>query len=71
MASTGAAQIPGPCRKRKCRGPSVEDTLKEFVDNPDEKRARKAPGKGSKKGCMRGKGGPENQHCNYRGVSDA
>ncbi|KAK8510132.1 hypothetical protein V6N13_103730 [Hibiscus sabdariffa] len=65
MASTGAAQIPGPCRKRKRRGPSVEDTLKEFVD---EKRARKAPGKGSKKGCMRGKGGPENQHCNYRGV---
>ncbi|KAL4290302.1 hypothetical protein GQ457_14G022340 [Hibiscus cannabinus] len=68
MASTGAAQIPGPCRKRKRRGPSVEDTLKEFVGNPDEKRARKAPGKGSKKGCMRGKGGPENQHCNYRGV---
>ncbi|KAK8609567.1 hypothetical protein V6N13_062026 [Hibiscus sabdariffa] len=68
MASTGAAQIPGPCRKRKRRGPSVEDTLKKFVDNPDEKRARKAPAKGSKKGCMRGKGGPENQHCNYRGV---
>lgn len=29
---------------------------------------RKAPAKGSKKGCMKGKGGPENATCNYRGV---
>lgn len=29
---------------------------------------RKAPAKGSKKGCMKGKGGPENARCNYRGV---
>ncbi|KAL3834801.1 hypothetical protein ACJIZ3_009537 [Penstemon smallii] len=33
-----------------------------------EKPVRKAPAKGSKKGCMKGKGGPENSHCNYRGV---
>ncbi|RLN00548.1 dehydration-responsive element-binding protein 2B-like [Panicum miliaceum] len=32
------------------------------------KRARKAPAKGSKKGCMKGKGGPENTQCGYRGV---
>ncbi|KAK9124628.1 hypothetical protein Sjap_014230 [Stephania japonica] len=32
------------------------------------KRVRKAPAKGSKKGCMKGKGGPENSVCNYRGV---
>ncbi|XP_009776426.1 uncharacterized protein LOC107772453 isoform X2 [Nicotiana tabacum] len=29
---------------------------------------RKAPAKGSKKGCMKGKGGPDNQNCKYRGV---
>ncbi|XP_047321585.1 uncharacterized protein LOC124925586 [Impatiens glandulifera] len=28
----------------------------------------KIPAKGSKKGCMKGKGGPENSICNYRGV---
>ncbi|KAF8720093.1 hypothetical protein HU200_024872 [Digitaria exilis] len=32
------------------------------------KRQRKAPAKGSKKGCMKGKGGPENTQCGYRGV---
>ncbi|XP_018720273.2 uncharacterized protein LOC108955930 [Eucalyptus grandis] len=30
--------------------------------------ARRVPAKGSKKGCMRGKGGPENSVCSYRGV---
>ncbi|RZC91843.1 hypothetical protein C5167_021552 [Papaver somniferum] len=29
---------------------------------------RRVPAKGSKKGCMRGKGGPENSLSNYRGV---
>ncbi|CAH2058630.1 unnamed protein product [Thlaspi arvense] len=29
---------------------------------------RKAPARGSKKGCMKGKGGPENGICDYRGV---
>lgn len=33
-----------------------------------DKPIRKAPAKGSKKGCMKGKGGPENSRCNYRGV---
>ncbi|KAH7284255.1 hypothetical protein KP509_34G045400 [Ceratopteris richardii] len=31
-------------------------------------KVRKAPAKGSKKGCMKGKGGPENSYCNFRGV---
>ncbi|KAH7429767.1 hypothetical protein KP509_09G065100 [Ceratopteris richardii] len=31
-------------------------------------RTRRAPAKGSKKGCMKGKGGPENVTCSYRGV---
>ncbi|KAI5066094.1 hypothetical protein GOP47_0018718 [Adiantum capillus-veneris] len=33
-----------------------------------KKKVRRAPGKGSKKGCMRGKGGPDNAHCDFRGV---
>ncbi|URE29201.1 Dehydration responsive element binding protein [Musa troglodytarum] len=33
-----------------------------------EERVRRAPAKGSRKGCMRGKGGPENPRCRYRGV---
>ncbi|PKA64207.1 Dehydration-responsive element-binding protein 2A [Apostasia shenzhenica] len=32
------------------------------------KRPRRAPAKGSRKGCMQGKGGPENSSCDYRGV---
>ncbi|KAJ7948216.1 Dehydration responsive element binding protein [Quillaja saponaria] len=36
--------------------------------NDEEKPIRKVPAKGSKKGCMKGKGGPENSRCNYRGV---
>eukprot|EP00249_Psilotum_nudum_P002159 c15053_g1_i1 orf=132-1586(-) len=31
-------------------------------------KVRKAPAKGSKKGCVKGKGGPENSSCTYRGV---
>ncbi|WOL14800.1 hypothetical protein Cni_G23581 [Canna indica] len=33
-----------------------------------DKQIRRPPAKGSKKGCMRGKGGPENANCMYRGV---
>lgn len=68
-------------RKRKSRSrrdgtKNVEETLakwKEYnqkLDSVDDegKRMRKAPAKGSKKGCMKGKGGPENSQCNYRGV---
>ena len=65
-------------RKRKTRsrrtGPnSVAETLarwKEYNDIIDNrgKPVRKAPAKGSKKGCMKGKGGPENSRCGFRGV---
>ncbi|GAB4827647.1 Dehydration-responsive element-binding protein [Ancistrocladus abbreviatus] len=34
----------------------------------DGKQVRKAPAKGSKKGCMKGKGRAKNSSCNYRGV---
>ncbi|XP_049374820.1 dehydration-responsive element-binding protein 2B-like [Solanum verrucosum] len=33
-----------------------------------KKKKRKSPGNGSNKGCMPGKGGPENSGCKYRGV---
>lgn len=68
-------------RKRKSRSrrngsKSVSETLakwKEYNDKLDSsddgtKSIRKVPAKGSKKGCMKGKGGPDNSHCNYRGV---
>jgi len=68
-------------RKRKSRsrrgGPDVvAETLarwKEYNDklqssNGGSKPVRKVPAKGSKKGCMKGKGGPQNTECNYRGV---
>ncbi|CAH9139709.1 unnamed protein product [Cuscuta epithymum] len=62
-------------RKRKSRGrrdgsKDVAETLakwKEYNETLDST-ARKVPAKGSKKGCMKGKGGPENSHCKYRGV---
>uniref|UniRef100_A0A0D9WFD0 AP2/ERF domain-containing protein n=1 Tax=Leersia perrieri TaxID=77586 RepID=A0A0D9WFD0_9ORYZ len=65
-------------RPRRSRdGPtSVAETIKLWAELNKElehdpkgpKRARKAPAKGSKKGCMKGKGGPENTRCDFRGV---
>lgn len=61
-------------RKRKSRsrrnGPdSIAETLAKWkVINSQIHDGSKRPRKGSKKGCMRGKGGPDNSHCNYRGV---
>ncbi|KAK9984877.1 hypothetical protein SO802_034402 [Lithocarpus litseifolius] len=62
-------------KKRKSRfdGVSVAEILAKWRDynaqvEPSAKRARKLQAMGSKKGCMKGKGGPENPHCNYRGV---
>ncbi|AQK93331.1 dehydration-responsive element binding protein 2A isoform X4 [Zea mays] len=40
----------------------------EYEESEEAKRPRKAPAKGSKKGCMKGKGGPDNTQCGYRGV---
>ena len=37
-------------------------------ESGDNKPVHKMPAKGSKKGCMKGKGGPENAQCRYRGV---
>ncbi|KAL2897417.1 Dehydration-responsive element-binding protein 2C [Bienertia sinuspersici] len=63
-------------RRRRDGGESVEETLAKwkeinstpFPSNDGVKPVRKAPAKGSKKGCMKGKGGPENSLCKFRGV---
>ncbi|KAH0454281.1 hypothetical protein IEQ34_016205 [Dendrobium chrysotoxum] len=61
--------------RRRRQGPdSLVETLHKWkelnkqLDSSDGKRIHKAPAKGLIKGCMRGKGGPENSKCSYRGV---
>lgn len=66
-------------KKSRSRGDgsmSVAETLAKWSEyytrldscNDEIKPVCKAPAVGSKKGCMKGKGGPENSRCNYRGV---
>ncbi|KAJ9160390.1 hypothetical protein P3X46_025797 [Hevea brasiliensis] len=64
-------------RKRREGNSSVAETLQKWKEynkyldsctNGDDKPVRKIPAKGSRKGCMKGKGGPENSQCIYRGV---
>lgn len=59
--------------RRKSTGPdSIAETIKWWKEKnqklQEESSSRKAPAKGSKKGCMAGKGGPDNGNCVYRGV---
>lgn len=63
-------------RSRRDGSVNIAETLAKWKDynnklealNGGGKPVRKVPAKGSKKGCMKGKGGPENSRCNYRGV---
>lgn len=60
-------------RKRRNGGVSTVDTLAKWAKKNDQiedgvKQKWKVPAKGSNKGCMRGRGGPENSKCDYRGV---
>ncbi|CAN6715484.1 unnamed protein product [Malus baccata var. baccata] len=63
-------------RKRRYGCDSIEDTLARWKNYNERldfekdggKKTRRVPAKGSTKGCMRGKGGPENSACVYRGV---
>nr|QGT33424.1 dehydration responsive element binding protein [Lens culinaris subsp. culinaris] len=70
-----------PSRKRKTRtrgkgSKSLAEILAKwreynehlYAGKEDGKPKRKAPAKGSKKGCMKGKGGPQNSENRYRGV---
>lgn len=61
---------------KRTKSVSIEETLSKWIDYNQQihstidgtKRKMNTPGKGSKKGCMPGKGGPENSGCAYRGV---
>ncbi|KAK1283658.1 Dehydration-responsive element-binding protein 2A [Acorus calamus] len=65
-------------RKRSRRNNSLEDVLAEWEqqhrnhlhisNNNGGNPIQKKQAKGSKRGCMKGKGGPENSSCTYRGV---
>ncbi|CAH8334817.1 unnamed protein product [Eruca vesicaria subsp. sativa] len=62
-----------PSRRRRRLAEPVDTTLSRWVKDKEEeeeglKRVRRVQAKGSKKGCMRGKGGPENPVCRFRGV---
>lgn len=66
----------GDSRKRKSRSgktKSVAETLAFWKDYNEKlgdsaRPARNVHAKGSKKGCMKGKGGPDNTRSNFRGV---
>lgn len=62
-----ASQNGGP-GNRPLLGLQQADSADFNVSHGPRKTIRKAPAKGSKKGCMKGKGGPENAQCSYRGV---
>lgn len=63
-------------RKRRTGPDSVAETIEKWRKINDEKaytsggdnHVWRVPAKGSRKGAMRGKGGPENPNCRYRGV---
>ncbi|KAL4574988.1 hypothetical protein LXL04_021828 [Taraxacum kok-saghyz] len=60
---------PKKTRSRRDAPKKVAATLAKWIQhNNSDTPIRKAPAKGSKKGCMKGKGGPENGRCQYRGV---
>ncbi|MED6197466.1 hypothetical protein PIB30_056725 [Stylosanthes scabra] len=65
-------------KRRRCGSDSLEDTLEKWKKNNNNNQhsfstngvqvIHKVPAKGSKKGCMKGKGGPQNSEFRYRGV---
>nr|GEY64023.1 dehydration-responsive element-binding protein 2A-like [Tanacetum cinerariifolium]GEZ37405.1 dehydration-responsive element-binding protein 2A-like [Tanacetum cinerariifolium] len=60
-------------RKKRNRAEATKilaETLAKWIEhNKDEEAITpRAPAKGPKKGCMKGKGGPENGGCSFRGV---
>lgn len=78
MESQFSERAYGCARRRRGGYTSVADILakwknqnqtQQFASSLEEsKKTRKGPARGSRKGCMPGKGGPENLECTYRGV---
>nr|GEY18232.1 hypothetical protein [Tanacetum cinerariifolium] len=57
-------------KRNRAEAPKIlAETLAKWTEYNKEEKAikRKTPAKGSKKGCMKGKGGPENSKCSFRG----
>nr|GFC24729.1 dehydration responsive element binding protein [Tanacetum cinerariifolium] len=58
-------------KRNRAEAPKIlAETLAKWTEYNKDKKVikRKTPAKGSKKGCMKGKGGPENSKCSFRGV---
>ncbi|GJT58022.1 DREB2 transcription factor [Tanacetum coccineum] len=58
-------------KRKRTDGPKIlAETLAKWneINKDANAKTRKAPAKGSTKGCMKGKGGPENSKCSFRGV---
>ncbi|XP_076901510.1 dehydration-responsive element-binding protein 2C-like [Bidens hawaiensis] len=76
QSNMGGSEAMDCSRKRKSRSrkdapKKVAATLAKWIERnqaDESKSKRKAPAKGLKKGCMKGKGGPENSGFNFRGV---
>ncbi|XP_076928905.1 dehydration-responsive element-binding protein 2A-like [Bidens hawaiensis] len=72
----GGSEAMDCSRKRKSRSrkdapKKVAEALAKWIERnqaDETKLKKKAPAKGSKKGCMKGKGGPDNSGFNFRGV---
>eukprot|EP00252_Welwitschia_mirabilis_P027195 TRINITY_DN9262_c0_g1_i1.p1 TRINITY_DN9262_c0_g1~~TRINITY_DN9262_c0_g1_i1.p1 ORF type:complete len:352 (-),score=70.12 TRINITY_DN9262_c0_g1_i1:378-1433(-) len=54
--------------KRKRIQCDVAQKLETWKRDNLSKAVKRAPAKGSRKGCMKGKGGPDNAQCSFRGV---
>ncbi|KAK9154039.1 hypothetical protein Sjap_001519 [Stephania japonica] len=54
--------------KRKSREETLAKWQEQNNTNNEASTPRKIQGRGSKRGCMTGKGGPENPSCKFRGV---
>ncbi|XP_058209845.1 uncharacterized protein LOC131322517 [Rhododendron vialii] len=78
MKRMSSQNVERKLRKRGDGGEMIKETLLKWQnyhnhrfdcsDDGAKNRIRRAPSKGSRKGCMRGKGGPQNSGCAYRGV---
>lgn len=76
MESQFSERTYGSARRRRSGYTSVAEIIAKWKlqnqhlcsSTEDPKKSHKGPARGSRKGCMPGKGGPENLECTYRGV---
>ncbi|XP_061362109.1 uncharacterized protein LOC133305883 [Gastrolobium bilobum] len=78
MKGDTISRVRKPRKRRSGGSDSVENTLEKWKKYNRQQQLgcgengveviHKVPAKGSRKGCMRGKGGPQNSDCKFRGV---